>query len=201
MGKSIEEKESQPVNRFQWFLFVIAIPALFAVVIALVVLSFAGINVFQTASELSGKIPFVSEWVTGDKQPSVEEYEKNIISLEAEIQDREAKMEQLEAKIESKDMEVERMQLEKTQLEAQIEELTAIQEENKRAFRDIVKTYESMSAKKAAPIIAEMENDEALKILTNIKAETLAAIMEKLPAEDAAKYTELLTNESSKELP
>lgn len=201
MEKSFEEKEGQPVNRLQWFLFVIAIPALFAIVVALVVLSFAGINVFQTANELGGKIPFVSKMLKEDKQPSVEEYEKNIISLEAEIQDNEAKMEQLEAKIEGKDMEVERMELKKTQLEAQIDELMAIQEENKRAFKDIVKTYETMSAKKAAPIIAAMENEEALKILTNIKAESLAAIMEKLPPDVAARYTELLTNESSKQIP
>jgi flagellar motility protein MotE (MotC chaperone) len=196
MGKSFEEKDVQPVNRFQWFLPLVAIPVLFAIVIGLVVLSFAGINVFQTASDWGAKIPFVSEMMKKDIQPSVEEYEKNFISLEAEIKDSEAKMEQLEAKIESKDMEVKRMELEKSQLEAQIEELTAIQEENKRAFRDIVKTYESMSAKKAAPIIAKMESNEALEILTNIKAESLAAILENLPAEDAAKFTEMLTNES-----
>lgn len=196
MSKNPEELEEQPVNRFQWFLYVIAIPSLFAVVIALVVLSFAGINVFQTASELGGKIPFLSGLVKEDKQPSVEEYEKNIIDLEAEIQDREAKIEQLQGKIESKDTTVDRLELEKAQLQEQIDELLAIQEENKRAFRDIVKTYESMSAKKAAPIIAEMETNEAVKILTNIKAESLAAIMEKLPAKDAARFTEILTNET-----
>jgi flagellar motility protein MotE (MotC chaperone) len=201
MDKNYEEKEEHPSNRLQWFLFVIAIPTLFAVVIALVVLSVAGINIFKTASEIAGKIPFVADVLKEESIPSVEEYEKNIISLEAEIKDREAKMEQLEAKIESKDMEVERMELEKSQLEAQVEELTAIQQENKRAFRDIVKTYETMSAKKAAPIIAKMDKDEALQILSNIKVDTLAAIMEKLPAEDAANYTELLTNESKNTLP
>lgn len=201
MEKFVEEKEVHSVNRFHWFLFVVAIPSLFAIVIALVVLSFAGVNVFQTANDLGVKIPFISDMVKKEKQPSVEEFEKNIISLEAEINDREAKMEQLEAKIESKDMQVERMELEKTQLEAQIEELTAIQQENKRAFKDIVKTYETMSAKSAAPIIVKMEDDEALKILTNIKADSLAAIMEKLSAEDAAKFTELLTNESEMNLP
>ena len=75
--------------------------------------------------------------------------------------------------------------------------MTAIQEENKRAFREIVKTYETMSAKSAAPIISNMDTSEAVKILTNIKPESLAAIMEKLPAEEAAKYTELLTNETN----
>ncbi|HAQ07788.1 MAG TPA: hypothetical protein DCR24_09790 [Bacillus bacterium] len=201
MEKIVEEKEVQSVNRFQWFLFVVAIPTLFAVVIALVVLSFAGINIFQTANDLGMKIPIISDMIKKESQPSVEKFEENIISLEAEIKDREAKMEQLEAKIESKDMQVKRMELEKTQLEAQIEELTAIQEENKRAFRDIVKTYETMSAKSAAPIISQMENDEALKILTNIRAESLAAIMEKLSAEDAARFTEMLTNESEENLP
>ncbi|WP_210363821.1 hypothetical protein [Bacillus sp. REN3] len=200
MGKSIEEKENQRENRFQWFLFVIVIPTLFAIVIALVVLTFAGINVFQTAKDIGAKLPFVSKMVEDTKQPSIEEYEKNIIRLEAEIKDGEAKMEQLQSKIESKDLQVERLELEKSQLEAQIEELTAIQQDNKRAFREIVKTYESMSAKSAAPIIAEMKNEEAVRILTNIKPDALAAIMEKLPAAEAAKYTEMLTSESEKKV-
>lgn len=197
MAQSVEEKESQEVNRFQWFLYVIAIPTLFAIVIALVALSFLGINIFETAKDIGGKVPFISQYVKEESQPSIEEFEKDIISLEAEIKDREAKMEQLQSKIDSKDTQLKRMELEKAQLQAQIEELTAIQEENKRAFREIVKTYESMSAKSAAPIISKMDTGEAVKILTNIKPESLAAIMEKLPAEEAAKYTELLTNETN----
>ena len=197
MAQSMEEKESQEVNKFQWFLYVIAIPTLFAIVIALVALSFLGINIFETAKELGGKVPFISQYVKEESQTSIEEFEKDIISLEAEIKDREAKMEQLQSKIDSKDTQLKRMELEKAQLQAQIEELTAIQEENKRAFREIVKTYETMSAKSAAPIISKMDTEEAVKILTNIKPESLAAIMEKLPAEEAAKYTELLTNETN----
>jgi flagellar motility protein MotE (MotC chaperone) len=197
MAQSVEEKESQDGNRLQWFLYVIAIPTLFAIVIALVALSFLGINVFETAKDIGGKLPIISQYVNEEKQQSTEEIEKTISGLEADIKDREAKMEQLQSKIDSKDTELKRMELEKTQLQAQIEELTAIQEENKRAFREIVKTYETMSAKSAAPIISNMETEEAVKILTNIKPESLAAIMEKLPADEAAKYTELLTNETN----
>ena len=197
MGQSVEEKESQDVSKFQWFLYVIAIPSLFAIVIALVALSFLGINIFETAKDIGGKVPFISQYVKEERLPSIEEFEKDIISLEAEIKDREAKMEQLQSKVDSKDTQLKRMELEKAQLQAQIEELTAIQEENKRAFREIVKTYETMSAKSAAPIISNMDTEEAVKILTNIKPESLAAIMEKLPAEEAAKYTELLTNETN----
>ncbi|WP_226643901.1 MotE family protein [Mesobacillus subterraneus] len=197
MAQKVEEKESQEGNKFHAFLMVVAIPSLFAVVIALVALSILGINIFETAKDLGGKVPFISQYVKEESKLSTEEFEKNIISLEAEIKDREAKMEQLQSKIDSKDTQLKRVELEKSQLQAQIEELTAIQEENKRAFREIVKTYETMSAKSAAPIISNMETGEAVKILTNIKPESLAAIMEKLPADEAAKYTELLTNETS----
>lgn len=197
MAQSVEEKENQDGNKFQWFLYVIAIPTLFAIVIALVALSILGINIFDTAKDIGGKVPFISQFVKEEKPLSIKEFEKDIISLEAEIKDREAKMEQLQSKVDSKDTQLKRMELEKAQLQAQIEELTAIQEENKRAFREIVKTYETMSAKSAAPIISKMETEEAVKILTNIKPESLAAIMEKLPAEEAAKYTEILTNETN----
>ncbi|RSD28022.1 MotE family protein [Mesobacillus subterraneus] len=197
MGQNLEEKESKQASRFQWFLGVVVIPVLFAVVMALIVLSFAGINIFESAKSIGAKMPFLSSIVKEENKPSIVEIENEVISLKAEIKDREAKMDQLQSKIESKDTQLKRMELEKAQLQAQIEELTAIQEENKRAFREIVKTYETMSAKSAAPIITKMETAEAIKILTNIKPETLAAIMEKMPAEEAAKYTELLTNESS----
>ncbi|MBT2681355.1 MotE family protein [Bacillus sp. ISL-35] len=196
MAENMEEKENQRESKFQGFLLVVAIPILFAIVVALVALSFLGINIFETAKDIGGRVPFLSEIVKEDKQPSVEEFQKNIVSLEAEIKDREAKVEQLQSKVDSKDTQLKRIELEKAQLQAQIEELTAIQEENKRAFREIVKTYETMSAKSAAPIISKMESDEAVKILTNIKPESLAAIMEKLPADVAARYTELLTNET-----
>ncbi|ESU33044.1 hypothetical protein G3A_08350 [Bacillus sp. 17376] len=197
MAQSVEEKENQDGNKFQWFLYVIAIPSLFAIVIALVALSILGINIFDTAKDIGGKVPFISQFVKEKKPLSIEEFEKDIISLEAEIKDREAKMEQLQSKVDSKDTQLKRMELEKAQLQAQIEELTAIQEENKRAFREIVKTYETMSAKSAAPIISKMDTEEAVKILKNIKPESLAAIMEKLPAQEAAKYTEILTNETN----
>ena len=102
MAQKVEEKNSQEENKFHWFLMVVAIPSLFAVVIALVALSILGINIFETAKDIGGKVPFISQYVSEENQPSTEEFEKNIISLEAEIKDREAKMEQLQSKIDWK---------------------------------------------------------------------------------------------------
>ncbi|UQD51709.1 hypothetical protein C0971_06415 [Bacillus methanolicus] len=195
MEKILEEKEKKKFGRLQWFLYVVVIPMLFALVVALIVMTFAGINVFDAAKEYGKKIPIVSNIFKHENSKSITEIEKSMVGLEGEIKDKEAKINQLVTQMQNKDQEIERLNLEKKRLEDQINELAAIQEKNKRALKDIVRTYETMSPKKAAPIITKMKNEEALKILTNMKADTLASIMENMPPEEAAKYTELLTNE------
>lgn len=194
--KADEVNEEKKSNKFQWFVFTGLIPILFAVVVALIIFSFAGINVFDKAKEFGGKVPILSDFLSKEEAKTEKEWETNIIQLEGEIKDKEAKIEKLQTELDGKDKEVERANLEVQQLQLQIEELNAIQEGNKRAFKDIIKTYETMSAKKVAPIISQMNDEEAIKILTNVNANTLAAIMENLSPENAAKYTEMLTNEN-----
>lgn len=195
MDKLIEEKESKKSSRIQGFIFVVIIPLLFAITVALIAMTLLGYNVFEITKEYSQKIPFASTIFNDDKTQSVEGFENKVIDLEAEIKDREAKITQLETKLDKKDQEISRTQMEKERLEDEIVELTAMKEENKRAFKDIVKTYETISAKKAAPILSQMSEQEALQILSNIKSDSLAAIIEKMDPEDAARYTELLTAE------
>ncbi len=189
----IEEKEPNKSSKFQSFIFIVFIPLLFAITVALVAMTLLGYNVFEITKEYGQKIPFVSSMLSEEKQQTVKNLEKEMIELEAEINDREAKISDLQTELDSKDQEITTAKLEKERLEDEINELTAMKEQNKRAFKDIVKTYETISAKKAAPILAQMNEDEALQILSSIKADTLAAIMEKMNPEDAARYTELLS--------
>lgn len=50
--------EESKISKFQWFL-VIFIPLIFAVTVALIVLTVAGVNVADKAKEMSAKIPFI----------------------------------------------------------------------------------------------------------------------------------------------
>lgn len=193
MDKVAEELETKKTSRFQSFIYVVLIPLLFTITVALIVMTILGYNVFELTKEYGQKIPFVSSMISDDASDSAKDIETNMIELEAEIKDREAKITKLETELESKDQEISRAELEKERLQEEIDELTAIKEENKRAFKDIVKTYETISAKKAAPILSQMSETEALQILTNLKSDRLAEIMEKMEPEDAARYTELLT--------
>nr|WP_239585872.1 hypothetical protein [Bacillus mesophilus] len=53
-----------------------------------------------------------------------------------------------------------------------------------------------MSAKNAAAILTELEDQEALTILKTLSTDTLGPILEKMEPAEAARFTELLANES-----
>jgi flagellar motility protein MotE (MotC chaperone) len=194
MGKTAEkDKKEKSTSRFQWVLFAGIIPLLFAVVIALVVMTVAGVNVFEKAKEAGASIPVLSSVIPTDAKEEAAKLEERVLSLQSEIEEKDSEISSLQGKIDSQEKEKERLVAEQEQMQAQIEEMEQIQQDNKRAFKEMISTFESMSAKSAAPVLLNMENDEAVKILSNIKPDTLAKILEKMPPPDAAKYTELLS--------
>ncbi|MGM0844599.1 MAG: MotE family protein [Bacillota bacterium] len=194
MGKPAGKKRNEKTNSpFQWVLFAGIIPLLFSVVIALLIMTFLGINVVEKAKEAGENIPLVSAVIPTDAKEEAAKLEERVLSLQSEIENKDSEITTLKGKIDSQENEKERLLAEHEQFQAQIEELEQIREDNKRAFKEVISTYESMSAKSAAPVLLNMENEEAVKILSNIKPDTLAKILEKMPPADAAKYTELLS--------
>jgi flagellar motility protein MotE (MotC chaperone) len=195
MAKVIEEDKKDSYNRFQRVIFIIVIPLLFAITFALVIMQFAGINVFEKAQSLSSDIPFLAKVIPSDDVEDRKQLQERIISLNATMEDQEAKMAQLQSEMDKKDSDNEQLQATIQQQKDELEELRQIGEENKRAFKEVVNTFEAMSAKSAAPVLMEMKDEEAMKILSNIKPDTLADILEKMPPGDAARYTGLLSTE------
>ena len=192
----IEVKE-KPYNKLQWFMFA-TIPVIFTVLIVLIVLSVAGVNVFQFSKDLASKVPVISSLIEKSDEPSENDFQKEIVNLEGEIKDKETQMTKLESIIETKDKEIQTLDIEKQRLQQEISELKAVQNDDKRAFKDLIKTYETMSAKKAAPIISALPDEQAVKILSSVKTDTLAAILEKMEPEVASRLTQKLTVESEK---
>jgi flagellar motility protein MotE (MotC chaperone) len=196
MSKSNEnelEELKEKSSRFQSVLFVVIIPLLFAVTVTLVVLTVAGVNVFDHIKSSSSNIPVVSNLIDPSKKQTEQNSNKKVVTLQANIKDRESQINQLKSQLDSADQEKKSMELQKKQLQQQIDELKQIQEKNKRDFKEIVSTYETMSAKNSAPIILNMTDAEAVKILSSISPDVLSQIMAKMPPVRAAKYTELLS--------
>ncbi|MEK3886974.1 MotE family protein [Bacillus sp. FSL K6-3431] len=194
MEKTIKNHAEEKRTGFlQKLIFWFFIPLLFAVFLGLLIASFKGVNIFEKAKEISGKLPFITDIKDGKENANNVEYEDKIISLDAEIQDRDAKINQLQGQLENKDVEKEQILAEQERLEQTIEELRQIQTENKRAFKEIVSTFEAMTPKKAAPIILEMKEDEAVKILSNLNTKSLAKVLEQMPPKNAAIFSGLLS--------
>ncbi|MCA1053513.1 MotE family protein [Rossellomorea aquimaris] len=189
MPKGLEGKETESGSRLQWIVFVIFIPLLFAITIALIVMTVAGINVFEKAQS----IPIVAKVLPSDHKQEQEQLQSRITSLQASIEDKESTISQLQNEMDASQEENEKLQATIDQQKLEMEELRQIGEENKRAFKEVVSTFESMSAKSAAPVLLKMESQDAVKILSNIKPDQLADILEKMPPEDAARLTGLLS--------
>jgi len=201
VGKKTNETENlveeKPYNKFQWVLIAV-VPLLFVILIILILMSVAGVNIFQYGKEVGSEIPGISKMMQDEEAEDISsvQYQQKIVDLEAEIEDVNTQMAELESVLVSKDEEIQSSNIEKQRLQQQIEELKVAQEDNRRAFKDIIRTYESMSPKKAAQIITALEEEEAIKVLSNIKADELSAILEKMVPADAARLMQKLSERS-----
>ena len=183
---NIEEKSPGIFQKlFFWFI----IPLLFVIAILLVIAQFTNTNVFEMAKSLTNSD--VSEEQSSDNPINSGQ---KIVELEAEIQEKEAQIEQLKEQIDSAKLETRDAIAIQEQLRQQIEELKRSQVEAKAEVDEIISTYELMSAKNAAPIITELSDEQAIKILSSLEPEKVSDIFSKMSPADAARYTELLSN-------
>ena len=179
----MKKKKKSAFSKFTFFIF---LPLLVLTSGLLIVTTILDINIFNKAKELTSEIPLISN----ADNTNANDYEEQIISLNAELQDKNIEINQLKQEVEAKQEEVARQILKTTQAEDLLEEQKQIQNDNKRAFKDIVITFETMKPKKAAPVLLEMEKNEAVKILSDLSIESLAQILENMPADKAAEYSE-----------
>jgi hypothetical protein len=85
MEKAMDGKERRKNNRFQWFLLIVLIPLLFAIIVTLLVSTVAGVNVFESAREYGGKVPVIGNLLIKDDKVAVDKFEKDRIDLEAQV--------------------------------------------------------------------------------------------------------------------
>lgn len=189
-----EELDDKKPGFFQKFFMLFIIPLLFIVTLVLIVSYFTNTNVFQFADSMKEKIPFLDKKEEGTSEnPSMTG--ERIVTLQAELQEKEAKIEQLQAEIDASKEANNELLIEQEKLQFEIQKLQREQEDIKKDFQEILSTYEKMSAKVAAPILIEMNDEEALRIMSNLKPDILSAIFSKMPPADAARYTELLAQQ------
>lgn len=197
--ENLEEEKKQNFNIFQRILLVVIIPILFAVVVVLLLLIYSGVDVMDKGKDLVNHIPFLTSEKTSTETNTNEQTKKDaetIKNLEDKMAEQEETIANLQTEIDNKDKINKDITMEREKLQKELDALKSEQSETKTAFSNLVKTYETMSAKNAAAIIAEIEQEEGLKILASVKPAKLASILEKMEPAIASKYTELLSDNS-----
>ncbi|MEK4245078.1 hypothetical protein MKZ20_06965 [Psychrobacillus sp. FSL K6-2684] len=191
--KSVQTMDNEPkkAGLGKKILYLFIIPLLFALALLLTFAQITHINVFEKAKELTS---LGQEESIGENKKT-NRLEERVVSLQAEIQQKEVQIDKLQAEIDNSEKSQESLLLEQESLLQQIEELKRQNEQSKRDYAEVVSTFEKMSAKTAAPVITNMSDAEALRILASLKPDTVAKIYEKMSPLDAAKYTELMTKQ------
>jgi flagellar motility protein MotE (MotC chaperone) len=186
-------KQNEKSSKIVWFLLVIAVPAIFAVTVFGIVLSFMGVNVIEEAKNTGKKIPIVKN-VLNDEAPAVAVSQSTEKQWKAKFDEQEDYIKILSADLQKKEKEVSALKSDIALLEKQVEDAeTSVKADENEQLK---KLYEAMSAKDAAAVMTEMNNNEVLGILTLLQAETQAAILSKLDAKRAAELTVLMASNS-----
>jgi flagellar protein FlbB len=204
-----DEGTEKKHSKIQWFLFVVFIPLLFAVSVALLILTVSGVNVFEEGKKYGQKIPFVSQFIPGTEENTMKQLQEEIVQLKATIVEKDEEIKQVNQSLEEKQKEIDALKQEIARLNAEKEQQgntkseTAEQqatnqaESTQQTMRDIIKMYETMSPRKAAEIIPQMSDQEAVDLLSRLKSDKAAAILEKMDSANAAKYTSLLAKNAA----
>ncbi|WP_280768980.1 MotE family protein [Salipaludibacillus daqingensis] len=192
MSKNIQKEKGQ--SKFQIFFMVILIPAIFAVILAVVLLYYLGFNVGETFQQAASMLPFIEEQQEeGDEEAVQLTDEENIAQLEHENQSYIQQIQQLENELEEKDSELESLQEQLFEIDS--DDISGEESEEVTAdINDIVKTLEDMTASKAADIISELPQDEAVTYLRMMRVTNRSNILSRVEPETAA---ELLTQMSN----
>lgn len=185
--------EKKKTGAFGKIIMAILITLMFTTAVLLVIAKFNDVNVFDKAKEISTSIPFVGESERKEQLADEGILSERVINLQAEIKEKEAEVHQLQQQLDSSAAEKEAWLIEQERLLGEIQALERDKDSSKQKVSEIVSTFEKMSAKSAAPVITNMSDAEAIQILVSLKPDNLAAILEKMSPEDAAKYTSMMT--------
>ncbi|TCT26770.1 flagellar motility protein MotE (MotC chaperone) [Melghiribacillus thermohalophilus] len=184
------QKHKKEGGKLQWFFFVIVIPLLFAITLALIVLTIAGYNVFQISEHIGSKIPVVSNFVGNDEEVLQEEN----TNLLATIEDQKEQIETLQLDIESKDEEIQELNEQIQQLQNQLEQNEQSQQERDELISNVTESFSQIKAEQAAQIIENLTDESALLILEKLPAEQRGAVLAAMDPEKAAELTQNFIN-------
>lgn len=191
------ENDKQDYGKIQWFFFVVLIPILFTITLVVVILSVAGFDVIGKSKTVLQKVPVIENLFKEEQTETSDTLEQTALQeeenekLNQTIEEQTTMISTLEKDVTLKEKEIQKLNQDISSLEKQLEEINKSSESETKA-KDIGKLYDNMTSKKAAEIIPNLSQDDAMLILTSLDDKQVADILTKMTVEDAVKFTNLI---------
>lgn len=193
----MKEKKMNPLF---WFFFVVLVPTIAAIVIAVVIMSIAGVNVGEWVKKTGSNIPIISSFIKTEEEKSIEELEDKLVQT---IEEKDREIAELEATVEQHVDDIDKLTEEVETAEQQLlssvdtEEIEREREETtQNTIKEMAASYQKMNHNQAAKIIEEMDRTLALTLLSELPNDVRGKIIEKMDAEIAVKITEQYMNQT-----
>ncbi|MBM7571823.1 MotE family protein [Aquibacillus albus] len=180
--------EEKKAGFFQWFI-VIVVPLLFAITIALIILTVMGIDVVGKTKSIANQIPFVSSAVTTDDEKLIQ---GKIEQLQGELDAKQWENEQLSSEVYEKEQTIEALNQEITKLNEQLIEVKETAQSDEELLSDVSGSFIDLDPEVSAPIFENMEDELAITLLKNLPSQQRGAILGEMDPQVAAELTNLL---------
>ncbi|MDG5788188.1 hypothetical protein QA612_11880 [Evansella sp. AB-P1] len=174
----------QQHSKWQLFFMLIFIPCIFAIILVVVLTYYMGFNVGERVQQAASFLPFVNEQ---EEEEDIEVIlEDQLFLLENENASFQRTITELEAELQRRNDEIVQLQDEllliRTDLENELDRTSELQLE----IRDVVRTLEGISGARAADIVSEMDQDEAIMLLKEMGIDSRSQILSRLNPSEAA---------------
>ena len=192
-----EIQEEREYGRWEWFFYMIVIPALFASLLSGVLLSLVGVNVLGTVLHWANSIPYVEKLVPdeyaatsdSEEQPDMD---KQVATLQQDQAKNQQQITALKEESAKKDATIAALEKQIDDVNKAMEDKRATEEERQKQFADLAKVYTTMSPKNAAAIIENLKLQESVAVMTKMKPAQQADILAKMEPKKAADISILL---------
>jgi flagellar motility protein MotE (MotC chaperone) len=193
-----EIQEEREYSKWEWFFYMIFIPALFASLLGGVLLHFLGVNVLGKALHWANTVPYLEKIVpdgsydAAGQSDEQADLDRQVTSLQAEQAKNQQKIATLQVEATKKEATIQALQKRLEDLQKMMEDKRTSEEERQKQYQDLAKLYTTMSPKNAAAIVQNLSLQESVTVLTKMTPEERAGILEKMDPKKAADISILL---------
>lgn len=190
------------MNPILWIIFAIIIPLMITTVIAIVVLSFAGIDVIDWAKKKGSTVPVVSSFIKTDEEKDLnlklERSEEKIEKQQEEIEELKLEIESLNSLREQQEQQILKLE-NKAKSEQELSQSDGTQPDGTQQpsnnLKQTAASFRKMNGQKAADIIQNLNRDDAIEILQQLSNDVRGKILEEMEPKVAAELTGRLMNQ------